>query len=427
VPDAGDPRPDASAADAEPVAPAPTTPEPVEEIGSFRMTAEAPPVSPEPVVDKDTSAWPGQAAAVRPVGQPAQTAAALEPRGPFEPSGPGEQPQPVAPVEPAAVPEPTAVAAAPVAGEQPAPQPELGPAGGAPPASGPPASGPPASGPPASGPPGLEPAADAPLGLEPPADAPLGLEPPADAPLGLEPPADAPQAAAADDHEPEHAGPDVSAGALAATAAVPAVTPLTADAPPPPPIVVPPATPGGQAPGGPLSEGVASSGAEDPPPARRRGLLAPLLLALLALLAMGGTSFLGWQAWQSARTQDARQEGLAAARDAARLLFSYDHDQLKEDFEAGLATTTGQFREDYRKTTREVVTPVATQYDAVVQAEVVEAAVVSVSPSRLTALVFLNQTTTSTRVEGPKIDQSRVRMHLVERDGTWLVSKVDAL
>jgi Mce-associated membrane protein len=151
------------------------------------------------------------------------------------------------------------------------------------------------------------------------------------------------------------------------------------------------------------------------------------LLTLLALLAVGGTAFLGWQTWRTVQTQEAREDGLAAARDAARLLFSYDHDQLEEDFAAGLAVTSGDFREEYQRTTREVVTPVATQYDAVVQAEVVEAAVVSADPGRLTALVFLNQTTTSTRVEGPKIDQSRVRMYLVERDGEWLVRKVDAL
>ncbi len=69
----------------------------------------------------------------------------------------------------------------------------------------------------------------------------------------------------------------------------------------------------------------------------------------------------------------------------------------------------------------------ATQYDAVVDAQVVEAAVVSADPGRVVTVVFVNQTTTSTRVEGPKIDQSRVRMTLREVDGEWLVERVDAL
>ena len=61
------------------------------------------------------------------------------------------------------------------------------------------------------------------------------------------------------------------------------------------------------------------------------------------------------------------------------------------------------------------------------KANVSEAGVISASPDKVDALVFLNQVTTSTRVEGEKIDQSRVRMRLVERDGSWLVEKVEAL
>jgi Mce-associated membrane protein len=128
-----------------------------------------------------------------------------------------------------------------------------------------------------------------------------------------------------------------------------------------------------------------------------------------------------------ALTDDARTDALAASRDAARALFSYDHERLDEDFARGQALTTGKFREEYTKTTNEVVRGVAEQYDAVVRADVNEAGIVSASADEATALVFLNQITTSTRVEGDKIDQSRVRMHLVLRDGRWLVDEVTAL
>lgn len=159
---------------------------------------------------------------------------------------------------------------------------------------------------------------------------------------------------------------------------------------------------------------------------RLRGLLPVLALALLAaLLLLSG--WFTWQVLQDRRTDTSRQDGLAAARDAARLLFSYDHSRLEDDFEAGLAVTTGDFREEYERTTREVVQPVAEQYDAAVEAVVVEAGVVEADPDRVVAVVFLNQTTTSTRVEGPKIDQSRVRMVLRDVDGRWLVERVNAL
>ena len=163
-------------------------------------------------------------------------------------------------------------------------------------------------------------------------------------------------------------------------------------------------------------------------PARRgRGWLPLTAVGLTVALLAGATGFLAWQLRQQSLAQDARPDAVAAARDAARLLFSYDHQTLEEDFAEGLAVTTGEFRKEYSRTTKEVVTPVAEQYDAVVVAEVVEAAVIDAEAGEVTALVFLNQGTTSTRVQGQQVDQSRVRMHLVERDGKWLVEAVEAL
>jgi Mce-associated membrane protein len=63
----------------------------------------------------------------------------------------------------------------------------------------------------------------------------------------------------------------------------------------------------------------------------------------------------------------------------------------------------------------------------VVEAEVVEAAGGPGRAGDRVALVYVNQTTTSTRVEGPKIDQSRVRMQLRKSGDEWLVARVDAL
>jgi Mce-associated membrane protein len=171
----------------------------------------------------------------------------------------------------------------------------------------------------------------------------------------------------------------------------------------------PAAQPGDRRPGGALSSLVVVS-------------TVALLCALALLLG-----YLAWQVRDRSQADAARTEALESARDAARLLFSYDHTSLDEDFSAGLETTTGDFREEYERTTRDVVRPVAEQYDAVVEAEVVDGAVVSASRDRVVALVFVNQTTTSTRVEGPKIDQSRVRMHLTQVDGEWRVAQVDAL
>lgn len=168
------------------------------------------------------------------------------------------------------------------------------------------------------------------------------------------------------------------------------------------------------------------NGTQQPAARRTAGLLPVVALAALAALLLA-TGFFAWKVLEERRADAARQDGLLAARDAAVLLFSYNYETLQEDFEAALEVTTGDFTDEYRRTTKEVVEPVAQEYDAAVEAVVVEAGVVEAEADRVVALVFLNQTTTSTRVDGPKVDQSRVRLSLTKVDGEWRVDRVDAL
>jgi Mce-associated membrane protein len=122
-----------------------------------------------------------------------------------------------------------------------------------------------------------------------------------------------------------------------------------------------------------------------------------------------------------------RSDALAAARSHAQEILSYDHRTLDADFAKAEAALTGKFKKDYTRTTSTVVRPSAEQYKVVVKAEVTGASVVRASEHKVVALLFVDQTTTSTRLEGPKVDLNRVRMTLVEKDGKWLVSELDAL
>jgi len=122
-----------------------------------------------------------------------------------------------------------------------------------------------------------------------------------------------------------------------------------------------------------------------------------------------------------------RSDALAAARAHAQEILSYDHRTLDADFAKAEAALTGKFKKDYARTTSTVVRPSAEQYKVVVEAEVTAASVVRAGDDRVVALLFVDQTTTSTRLEGPKVDLNRVRMTLVEQDGKWLVSELDAL
>lgn len=228
-------------------------------------------------------------------------------------------------------------------------------------------------------------------------------KPPTDAPAALGPPPTSSVPA-----PPAPAGPPP---APRPPAAVPPISPVTPD---PPPLKVsltkaPPA------------------GAPPTPTRRGRGVLPLALVGALTALMVLGVGYLGYRLDTERQTEVARDEAISASRDAARLLFSYDHTTLDQDFAKGLSVTTGQFRDDYSRTTSQVVADVARQYKAVVVADVVESAVIEAAPEEVTTLVFLNQATTSTQITGRQVDQSRVRMRLVERDGRWLVAEVQAL
>ncbi|MGH3342907.1 MAG: hypothetical protein ACRDPK_08495 [Carbonactinosporaceae bacterium] len=151
-----------------------------------------------------------------------------------------------------------------------------------------------------------------------------------------------------------------------------------------------------------------------------------LILVLLLVLAAAATGFLGYRVRAASQTDEARTEALAAAKANASKILAYDHRHLDEDFAAARKVTTGKFRNDYTKTTS-TLKPTATDIKAVVKADVVASSVVSAEPDRVVVLLFVNQITTSNRLDAPRVDLNRVRMGLEQVDGTWLVSDVDAL
>ncbi|MER7521279.1 hypothetical protein [Streptomyces sp. NPDC126499] len=168
----------------------------------------------------------------------------------------------------------------------------------------------------------------------------------------------------------------------------------------------------------------------------RRPGLPGAVLAVLVLLCVAATTLLGLHYRDAERTAQARTAALAAAREAAPVILSYDHRHLDRDFAAARARLTGPFLAEYGKTTTTVVAPTARTYRGVVKATVATppngdpspaAAVVSASPDRVVVLLFMNQVTTSTQIPTPRLDLNRVRMTLVRTPQGWKVSAVDAL
>jgi Mce-associated membrane protein len=153
-----------------------------------------------------------------------------------------------------------------------------------------------------------------------------------------------------------------------------------------------------------------------------------LLGGLAVVLVLAATAgLLVVRAESGDRLERARSEAQAAAEAHAVTLLSYDYRHLDRDFARARDVLTGSFADDYATTTEKVVRPSAEEVKAVVTAEVAASSVVRAGSDRVVVLLFVDQTTTSTRLEGPKVDLNRVRLTMVRSGGEWLVGQVDAL
>ena len=101
-------------------------------------------------------------------------------------------------------------------------------------------------------------------------------------------------------------------------------------------------------------------------------LVAGLVVAVLLVTA----GLLTVRARSADRAEQARTEAIAAAEATAVDVLSYDYRHLDRDFARAKAGLTGDFVDDYAKTTRTVVRPTATEVKAVVKAEVAASSVV---------------------------------------------------
>lgn len=133
-------------------------------------------------------------------------------------------------------------------------------------------------------------------------------------------------------------------------------------------------------------------------------------------------------------TRDGRiadQSAGAAAQKAAvadiKTLLSYNATTLDRDFAKGKSVTTGQFAKDYAQQFTAFVKPTAAQYKVSVTANVVTSAVESNSQDTAVVLLFVDQTTKSSQLPAPRVDQNRVKLTMTRVHGTWLISDVAAL
>lgn len=151
------------------------------------------------------------------------------------------------------------------------------------------------------------------------------------------------------------------------------------------------------------------------------------VLGVLIVLVLTVAAVLGVKAWQGKQAEDARGQAAAAGRKAAETALSYDYRDLDKSFAAARATMTPEFAGKFDETAK-VAGELATKSKATVKAEVREVGVRDGDADRVTLIIFVNQTTTSTITQGrPRVDLNRTRFTMVRKDGRWLVQEIAGL
>jgi Mce-associated membrane protein len=162
-----------------------------------------------------------------------------------------------------------------------------------------------------------------------------------------------------------------------------------------------------------------------------------VLIAVIALLALL-VAFLGYRFWHThsaaqadkrhyaqLNTVDARNQAvLSAARQASVTLLTYDYRHLDQDFAAVLNGSTGGFKQDFASKQATAKTLFA-QGKAIANGQVLDAAVVSSTPSSATALVVIDQTVKNVSVPNGTTKHYRMQLKLNKVGSSWLVSDVE--
>jgi Mce-associated membrane protein len=151
-----------------------------------------------------------------------------------------------------------------------------------------------------------------------------------------------------------------------------------------------------------------------------------LTILLVAVVVLGAASGLfASLAHQQSSTDTAAQDARTTAEQSVVKLLSYDYRTVGKEVAQRQDLTTGQFHDAYGSLISDVVAPTSAQQQTVTQATVANSSpTAEVSATRVSVLLFLNQTTTVAGKPDPTFSGSRVRVGMNLVDGRWLVADV---
>lgn len=150
--------------------------------------------------------------------------------------------------------------------------------------------------------------------------------------------------------------------------------------------------------------------------------IVPGLTLLLTFVA----GFSKWHESSSRSVQIAQIDSLAAARESAAAILSYQADSVEKTLVAARDRLTSPYKDDYVKLTTDVVIPGARHDHVSVTATVPAAASVSATPRHAVAILFVDQAA-AIGANPPTTTQSSIQVTLENVRGRWLISGFDPI
>ena len=157
---------------------------------------------------------------------------------------------------------------------------------------------------------------------------------------------------------------------------------------------------------------------------RRRGILLRAAGALLGLVSVGLSGFLGWQLWQQHQIARASDEARQAAVSYAQVLTSIDSNKVDENFNQVLDGSTGEFKDMYSKSSLQL-RQLLIDNKATAHGVVVASGIESATKNKVVVLLFVDQTGANMNMPDPRIDRSRMQLTMEYVDGRWRASNVE--
>ncbi|SCX46861.1 hypothetical protein SAMN03159343_1880 [Klenkia marina] len=172
-------------------------------------------------------------------------------------------------------------------------------------------------------------------------------------------------------------------------------------------------------------DGAGDGGAGDEDARRSRAVLplVPVLGALLVLLLAGTGYLLVTRPGTSSVSTDDYVDALQAARSGIVDVASFDYLTLDDDITQIEAVTTGDLRSesvDQLNSRRQDITTA----QAVVNTEVVGAAVGAAGDGSATVYMVIQSTQTSSASQQAQVQRYRIEVDLTQEDGRWLLSGI---